>query len=189
MYAIRSYYGQIIATKVAFTIGSSGIDIEGNEISANPGKDLVVKVSDDASYNEEDQTIRATESGILSVVNNDSIRVMSKHLIQGDINYETGNIRSQNAVEITGRITSYNVCYTKLLRGLFWWWRCNRTEMNPSPRREGTTVHICRLFQNAEQDSRKTYSAYSVITSYSIHYTKLYEEVCQRLCYQDQACC
>ncbi len=96
--------GQIIATKVAFTIGSSGIDIEGNEISANPGKDLVVKVSDDASYNEEDQTIRATESGILSVVNNDSIRVMSKHLIQGDINYETGNIRSQNAVEITGTV-------------------------------------------------------------------------------------
>lgn len=96
--------GQAIATKVPLSIGSAGRDIEGNELPARPGSDITVKVSDDASFNEEDQTIRATASGILSVVNNESIRVMSKQQIQGDIDYSTGNIRSKNAVEISGTV-------------------------------------------------------------------------------------
>lgn len=96
--------GQEIATKIPLTPGSSGKDIEGNELPARPGHDLTIKVSDDASYDEEDKTVRATASGILTVVNDDSIRVLSKHQIQGDIDYSTGHIRSRNAVEISGAV-------------------------------------------------------------------------------------
>lgn len=95
---------QIIATKVPLTDGTPGCDLEGNEIPANRGKDLNVDVSDDACFREEDQTIRATASGILSVVNGKNIRVASKQRIDGDVDFSTGNIRSQNSVEISGGI-------------------------------------------------------------------------------------
>ena len=84
-----------------------------------------------------------------------------------------------------GRITSYNVCYTKLLReqSNHWWngsritSRSHRTQygyhcLRPSgnlpihPQRRGNPV--------SAQTWESTYHT-SVITSYSIHYTKLYE--------------
>lgn len=95
---------QILATKVAATAGRPGINIAGESIAAHDGKDLTVKVSDDTIYNEHDNTVRATASGVLSMINNDTIRVSSMQKIDGDIDFSTGNIRSQNAVEITGSI-------------------------------------------------------------------------------------
>ena len=52
------------------------------------------------------------------------------------------------------RITSYNVCYTKLLRG-------KAFDVTPAPAPMGR-------------------EATRVITSYSIHYTKLYEEIANK---------
>lgn len=95
---------QVIATKVPLTDGAPGCDIEGNDIPAHKGSDLNVEVSDDACFHEEDMTIRATASGILSVVNEKSIRVASMQRIEGDVDFSTGNIRSQNSVEVAGGV-------------------------------------------------------------------------------------
>ena len=64
-----------------------------------------------------------------------------------------------NMVTLTAviRITSYNVCYTKLLRA----------PRVPRPRSCST-----RSWSSSSRRGRPTSS---VITSYSIHYTKLYE--------------
>jgi hypothetical protein len=96
--------GQVLATKVSATPGIAGTNIAGEEIDAIDGKDLLVKVSDDTRFNDGDNTIRATAAGVLSMVNNDTIRVSSRQKIDGNIDYSTGNIRSQNAVEISGTI-------------------------------------------------------------------------------------
>jgi uncharacterized protein (DUF342 family) len=95
---------QVLATKVLATNGTDGVNIAGNSVGAKDGKDLQVKVSDDTIYNEGDNTVRATVAGVLSMVNNDTIRVSSRQKIDGDIDYSTGNIRSQNAVEVSGSI-------------------------------------------------------------------------------------
>lgn len=96
--------GQTIATHVPATIGTPGINVEGDEIRQNPGKDIPVTISDDAEYDLVSGVIRAKHGGILSLVNENSIKVCAKQLISGNIDYHTGNIESHNAVEIGGTI-------------------------------------------------------------------------------------
>ena len=73
---------------------------------------------------------------------------------------EAANLSRIYAISLISRITSYNVCYTKLLRlPPFQWPRQGRYREARKSR---------PLQQNARQPPH-------VITSYSIHYTKLYE--------------
>lgn len=96
--------GQIIAKRIPATNGTPGLTVTGEEVPQIPGENLPVTVSDDAEYDEESGIIRAAHSGILSLVNENSIKVCAKQVIQGNIDYNTGNIESQDAVEITGTI-------------------------------------------------------------------------------------
>jgi uncharacterized protein (DUF342 family) len=96
--------GQTIATHVPATQGTPGINVAGDEVSQAPGKDIPITVSDDAEYDKESGVIRAKHGGILSLVNENSIKVCAKQLIPGNIDYYTGNIESHDAVEIGGTI-------------------------------------------------------------------------------------
>lgn len=104
---------QILARKIPATAGKPGMNLRGEPIAAHDGKDLQVKVSEDTCYHEEDSTVRATASGVLTMVNNDTLRVSAQQRILGDVDYSTGNIRSQNAVEITGSILPGFIVSTK----------------------------------------------------------------------------
>lgn len=96
--------GALIATKIAATAGTPGINVFGKEVPQQMGKDIPVTVSDDAEYDEENGVIRALRSGILSMVNENSIKVCAKQVISGDIDFNTGNIASKDAVEISGSV-------------------------------------------------------------------------------------
>jgi uncharacterized protein (DUF342 family) len=96
--------GQTIATQVPPTDGTSGINVLGDKVPQLPGRSLPVTVSGDAEYDKKSGVIRATRSGILSLVNKNSIKVCAKQVISGNIDYNTGNIESQDAVEISGTI-------------------------------------------------------------------------------------
>ncbi len=96
--------GQTIATRIPSTIGTPGLTVTGDEVPQSPGKEIPLKVSDDAEYDEESGVIRAVRGGILSLVNENSIKVCAKQLISGNIDYNTGNIESHDAVEIGGTI-------------------------------------------------------------------------------------
>ncbi|HID69759.1 MAG TPA: DUF342 domain-containing protein [Desulfobacterales bacterium] len=95
---------QIIATRIAATNGTPGVNVLGEEVPQTPGKNLPVVISDDTEFDEESGIIRATRRGILSLVNENSIKVCAKQVISGNIDYSTGNIESQDAVEIGGTI-------------------------------------------------------------------------------------
>jgi len=96
--------GQTIATRIPATAGTPGLNVSKEQVEQIPGRDLPVIVSDDAIYNEETGTITASKSGILSMVGENSIKVCSKQVISGNIDYSTGNIESHDAVEISGTI-------------------------------------------------------------------------------------
>ncbi len=96
--------GQIIATQVPPTEGTPGLDVLGKAIPQIPGKLIPVTVSDDAEFDEEAGVVRATHSGILSMVSENSIKVCAKQLIPGNIDFSTGNVESKNAVEIGGAV-------------------------------------------------------------------------------------
>lgn len=95
---------QLLACKIPATQGHPGMTVIGDRVDPIAGEDLAVKVSDDTYYSEDDGTIRATASGVLTVVGDDTLRVCAKQKISGDIDYHTGNIRSNNCVEITGTV-------------------------------------------------------------------------------------
>lgn len=96
--------GQVIATHIPPTEGTPGLDVLGKTIPQLPGKLIQVTVSDDAEYDEESGVVRATRSGILSMVSENSIKVCAKQLIPGNIDFSTGNIESKDAVEIGGAV-------------------------------------------------------------------------------------
>ena len=76
----------------------------GQEIPQREGRDITVRVSEDAFYNEEDGTVRALKAGVVSIVKDATIKVSSKQTLPGDVDFSTGNIYSKNAVEISGSV-------------------------------------------------------------------------------------
>ena len=96
--------GQLIATKIKETKGIPGKTVLGQEIPQKEGRDITVRVTEDALYNEKDRTVRAMKAGVVSIVKDNTIKVSSKQTISGDVDFSTGNIYSKNAVEIGGSV-------------------------------------------------------------------------------------
>ncbi|MGD9948069.1 MAG: flagellar assembly protein A [Desulfobulbus sp.] len=96
--------GQLIAVRVPPTAGSPGRDIFGNTIAQTMGKDITVRVTDDAAYDQATGEIRAMRSGVLSLVSEGAVKVCSRQVISQDIDFKTGNIVSRDALEIRGSI-------------------------------------------------------------------------------------
>ena len=90
--------GQCIATKIPAVQGKPGINIYGEETVAPPGKDIKIQVQGDVRFNPETLQAIATRDGVLSLVNNSVIKVLSHQTIASDIDYETGNVESMNAI-------------------------------------------------------------------------------------------
>jgi uncharacterized protein (DUF342 family) len=95
---------QLIAVRVPPTPGSPGRDIFGTAIAQMPGKDLALKVTDDAAFDPATGEIRASRSGVLSLVSENSVKVCARQIISRDIDFTTGNIVSRDALEIRGSV-------------------------------------------------------------------------------------
>lgn len=96
--------GQLIATKVPAKQGEPGINVFGKETPAREGKDLKVSILNDARYSPETFQVTATKDGVLSVINNNVIKVCSHQVINSDIDFETGNIDSMNSITVHGSV-------------------------------------------------------------------------------------
>ncbi len=95
---------QVIAVRIPPTEGTPGRDIFGGSIAQEPGKDIAINVSDDAVYDAITGQIRATRAGVLSKVSEGSVKVCSRQIIPNDVDFETGHINSNAALEIKGSI-------------------------------------------------------------------------------------
>ncbi len=95
---------QCIATKIPALQGAPGVNVYGEETPAKPGKDVKIEVLNDAKFSKETLEVIATKSGVLSIVNNNVIKVCSHQVILGDIDFETGNVESMNCLTIRGSV-------------------------------------------------------------------------------------
>lgn len=94
--------GERIATKIEAVQGSPGINVYGEETAALEGKDIKVEILNDAHFSQETLQVTATRDGVLSIVNNNVIKVCSHQIISGDVDYETGNVDSKSSLTIQG---------------------------------------------------------------------------------------
>jgi len=95
---------QLIAVKIPPTAGIPGRDIFGDPVTPEPGNDIIINISDDAAIDAATGEIRATRAGVLSKVSEGSVKVCSRQIIAQDVDFETGNINSNDALEIKGSI-------------------------------------------------------------------------------------
>ena len=95
---------QIIARKLPASPGIAGKTITGEKIEPRAGKDVLIQTSHDARFFSDKNEVVAIKSGSLSIVGNSIIRVCSNQEIRGDIDYETGNIESNNCISIDGSV-------------------------------------------------------------------------------------
>ncbi len=95
---------QVIAVRVPPTPGTPGCDVFGKKIAQVPGKDIAVRVTDDATFDPESGEIRAVRAGVLSLVSEGAVKVCSRQVISQDIDFKTGNVVSRDALEIRGSV-------------------------------------------------------------------------------------
>jgi hypothetical protein len=96
--------GQLLATRIPATTGIAGINVFGKEVAQTLGKDMNIKMGEDVLFNEQTGEIHAAVGGVLTVVNESAIKVTSRYVVAGDIDFRTGNLDSGDAVEISGSI-------------------------------------------------------------------------------------
>lgn len=96
--------GQCIATKIPAVQGEPGINIYGEKTEAREGKDVKVEVVNEARFSPETLQVTALRDGVLSVVNDRVIKVLSHQTITGDVDYKTGNVESLNSISILGSV-------------------------------------------------------------------------------------
>lgn len=95
---------QLLAKRIPAIPGTPGTSVKGAEVEPESGNEIDIKILNDTSYSEETGEIRATKAGILTVIKDSQIRVCSRQIIQGDVNYETGNVRSENCITVHGAV-------------------------------------------------------------------------------------
>nr|WP_275888465.1 FapA family protein [Desulfobulbus alkaliphilus] len=95
---------QVIAIRVPPTVGMPGRDLFGNTVAQTPGRDITIKVTDDAVFDPATGEIRAGRAGVLSMVSEHSVKVCSRQVIATDVDFTTGNLISRNALEIKGSV-------------------------------------------------------------------------------------
>jgi len=95
---------QVIATKVRETSGTPGKDIFGHTLPAVSGRDVPIKFTGDVAYQEDNRQVVATRAGVLSVVNDNEIKVCARQIIDGDVDFSVGNLSSEDSIQIRGSI-------------------------------------------------------------------------------------
>lgn len=96
--------GQLLATKIPATNGLAGVNVYGHQVPQQPGKDLLLKTGEDVTYDPASGELRAAVAGVISAVSESLVKVTSKLTLPGDVDFQTGNVRSRDAIEIAGSV-------------------------------------------------------------------------------------
>ena len=96
--------GDLIATKIPAVPGTPGTSVLGELIESKTGKDIKVKNYGDSTYSSDSGEIRASKDGVLSVTNNTLIKVSSRQTVNGDIDFNTGNVETHGCMKIVGSV-------------------------------------------------------------------------------------
>ena len=97
--------GQKIVEKIPATPGEPGMNVRGEEVKANPGKDKQIKLGKNVAWTEDNLAIVSTINGEPSLANN-KVSVHEVHEIKGDVNFQSGNINFLGSVVIQGNVES-----------------------------------------------------------------------------------
>lgn len=96
--------GQLIARKIPAVPGTPGMNVFGEVIEPKKGKDIKVRTIGAVSFSEDSLEVTALKGGVLSVVNDTIIKVLTRHTVEGDVDFKTGNLDSKGCLKISGSV-------------------------------------------------------------------------------------
>jgi len=97
------YKGAVLVEKTMLTEGAHGVCVTGERSEAKPGKDKKLPTGANTVVNESETALLADIDGGISIVD-DKINVFSTYMVEGDVQYETGNINYNGIVVIKGDV-------------------------------------------------------------------------------------
>lgn len=95
--------GQLLVEKFPATAGTEGIDVYGKPLPARPGKDKLMPVGKNVIV-VDDWRLYAAINGHLHIFLDKRINVLPVIVIDGDVDYNTGNIEFKGSVLVRGII-------------------------------------------------------------------------------------
>jgi len=99
--------GQLLAVKTPPLPGESGITVTGAPISGKIGMDVPLLRGTGTRFEDPDKLRLVAEiSGSAKLRGNGEVEVSERHVIDGDVDFETGNIRFNGTVIIKGNVLS-----------------------------------------------------------------------------------
>jgi uncharacterized protein len=96
--------GQIIAERVSPEPGIPGMTVTGEEVPAKPGKEAMFKIGKNVVLNPEKTALYATIDGLVTKTDNGKINVFPVYEVNGDVDYNIGNIDFVGTVVIRGNV-------------------------------------------------------------------------------------
>ncbi len=95
--------GEVIAYKVPATRGEEGINVKGEKIPGEWGMEVSVKAGANVTASEDGTRLIADMDGSPKLVNGE-VSVDPVYVVNGDVDYSTGNINFSGALDIKGNI-------------------------------------------------------------------------------------
>ncbi len=96
--------GDLIATKIPLKNGQPGKDIYGNTVPAPEPHDVLVKAGEGVSVSDDGLSMYAAIDGQPHLAVNGTVSVFAELVIEGDVNFNTGNIDFDGNVIVKGCI-------------------------------------------------------------------------------------
>jgi len=98
--------GQLIAERFPATDGKDGMTVTGQTIPGKKGKDTHFKIGKNVVADEKKMRLYATIDGLVALTENDRINVFPVYEVNGDVDYNIGNIDFVGTVVVRGNVLS-----------------------------------------------------------------------------------
>lgn len=97
--------GQVLAIKTPAMPGEEGISVTGVSISGTVGSDLPLISGKGTAFEDEGkQRLLATRPGSAILKRKGEVEVSERHIVEGDVDFESGNVRFNGSVIIQGSV-------------------------------------------------------------------------------------
>ncbi|MFD0616740.1 DUF342 domain-containing protein [Paenibacillus sp. GCM10027629] len=98
--------GQLIAERVLPTEGTPGMTVTGEEIPSKKGKEVRFKIGKNVVVDTEQKAMYAAIDGLIAKTDKDKVNVFPVYEVNGDVDYNIGNIDFIGTVVIRGNVLS-----------------------------------------------------------------------------------
>jgi uncharacterized protein (DUF342 family) len=96
--------GDVLAVKTPPSQGKEGVNVFGQPLKPEPGKDRILQAADNVALSDDGLVFTSQIDGMIALIQGNRIGVFKLHEIGGDVDYSTGNLSMDGDLSIKGWI-------------------------------------------------------------------------------------